>query len=75
LTEAHLTGRIFGDMLLELIAPQGLKGTAAAVQGVEFGGSGPFTAQITPLDSRGCHTSILSHRILACYEFLPRKHE
>jgi hypothetical protein len=48
-------------MLLELIAPQGLKGTAAAVQGVEFGGSGPFTAQITPLDSRGCHTCIFTH--------------
>jgi hypothetical protein len=32
-----------------------------AVQGVEFGGSGPLTAQIAPLDFRGRYASIFAH--------------
>ena len=63
LTEARLTGRIFSHVLLELFAPQGLKGMTAAVQSVEFGGSGPFAAQIAPLDFRRFHTGILFHII------------
>jgi hypothetical protein len=50
-------------MLLEPFAPQRLKCMTAAIQGIKFGGSGPFTAQIAPLDSRGCHTGIFSHII------------
>jgi hypothetical protein len=48
-------------MLLEFFAPQGLKGMAAAIQGVEFSGSGPFTAQIAPLNFVGRHPCVFSH--------------
>jgi hypothetical protein len=48
-------------MLLELFAPQGLKGMAAAVQGVEFSGSGPLTAQIAPLYFVGRHPCVFAH--------------
>ena len=44
--EDHFTGRIFGNMLLELFAPQTLKCATAAVQGVRPGKIGGFTAQI-----------------------------
>ncbi len=61
LAKQHFTGCVFGDMLLELFAPQGLKGMAAAIQGVKFGRIRPFTAQITPLNPRGFNSSIIVH--------------
>jgi hypothetical protein len=48
-------------MLLEFFAPQGLKGMAVAIQGIEFSGSGPFTAQIAPLNFVGRHPCVFSH--------------
>lgn len=50
-------------MLLEFFAPQGLKGMAAAVQGVEFGGISPLAAQIAPLDFVGSHPCVFTHGI------------
>ena len=63
LTELHLTGRIFGHMLLKLFAPQGLKCMTAAIQGVEFGGSGPLATQIAPLNLGSFHTGIIGYTI------------
>jgi len=55
-------------MLLELFAPQGLKGMATAIQGFEFGGIRPFTAQITPLDFMGRYAWVIIHIIsYLCY--------
>jgi hypothetical protein len=55
-------------MLLEFFAPQGLKGMAAAIQGVEFSGSGPLTAQIAPSNFVGRHPCVFSH--VKIYEFV-----
>jgi hypothetical protein len=51
-------------MFLEFFAPQGLKGPTAAIQGVEFGGSSPFTAQIAPVDFRCFHAGIFDRIIM-----------
>ena len=48
-TELDFTGRIFGNMLFELFAPQTLKGVATTIQGFRFGKIGRFTAQIAKL--------------------------
>ena len=64
LAELPFTGSIFSDMLLELFAPQGLKGVATAIQGFEFGGIRPFTAQITPFNPRCFYSRIIGHLIL-----------
>jgi hypothetical protein len=60
-------------MFLEFFAPQGLKGPTAAIQGVEFGGSSPFTAQVAPLDFGSFNTSVIGHRIFANSDFFTTK--
>jgi len=54
-------GGIFGDMLFELFAPQGLKCPAAAVQRVDFGEIGKFAQQITKSNFTGGHTCVFGH--------------
>jgi hypothetical protein len=44
LAEESFAGCIFGHMLFQLFAPQGLKCMAASIQGFEFGNIRPFTA-------------------------------
>jgi hypothetical protein len=55
-------------MFLCFFAPQGLKGMAAAVQRIKFGGSRPFAAQITPPNLMCCHPGVLFH--VLCSEFI-----
>jgi hypothetical protein len=50
-------------MLFQFLAPQRLKGMAAAIQGFEFGSIRPLTTQITPLDLMGRYSGILLHGI------------
>ena len=59
--EGCFAGGIFGDMLFELFAPQGLKCPAAAVQRVDFGEIGKFAQQITKSNFTGGHTCVFRH--------------
>jgi len=55
-------------MFLQQITPQGLKGVAAAVHGVQLGKVGMGTAVITPSNPMGPNTRILFHRrFLFCH--------
>jgi len=46
-------------MFAELIAPEGLKGTAATIQAIELWKIRMFTAQFTPLDPVCRHAGIV----------------
>ena len=59
--EGCFAGCILGDMLFELLAPQGLKRPAAAVQSVDFGEIGKFAQQITKSNFTGGHTRVFHH--------------
>jgi hypothetical protein len=63
-TESCFAGGIFGDMLFQFFAPQGLKCPAATIQRVNFGEIGEFTQQVTEINFTGGHTCIFSHRDL-----------
>ncbi len=45
-------------MLFKIPAPEGLKGAAGPIQGVEFCKVGIFTAQVAPFDVVGCNPRI-----------------
>jgi hypothetical protein len=59
--EGCFAGGIFGDMLFQLFAPQGLKCPAAAIQRVDFGEIGKFAQQITKINFTGGHSCVFRH--------------
>ena len=56
--EARLAGGIFGDMPVELLAPDRLPGAAASVQGVGFGKVGVFAPQIAESEPARGHAGV-----------------
>ena len=62
--EDCFAGGVFGDVLFQLFAPQGLKCPAAAVQRVDFGEIGEFAQQITKSNFTGAHACVFRHRNL-----------
>ena len=59
--EGCFAGSIFGDVLFQFFAPQGLKCAAAAIQRIDFGEVGKFAQQITKINFTGGHTCVISH--------------
>jgi len=55
---------IFGDMLLQLFAPQGLKCPAAAIQRPDFGEIGKFAHQVAEIYFAGGYTRVFGHLYL-----------
>jgi hypothetical protein len=56
--ECRLTGRIFGDMLFQFLAPQGLERPAAAVQRLHFGELCMFAEQVAVIYFAGRHARV-----------------
>jgi len=56
--EYGLTRRVFGHMLFQFFAPEGLKRSAASIKCVNFGKFGVFATKITPFDAVGCNTRV-----------------
>jgi hypothetical protein len=50
-------------MLFEPVAPEGLERMTASIQCFEFGGTRPFTAQITPVYPFPFDPGVLTHGI------------
>ncbi|MBW2337424.1 MAG: hypothetical protein JRF47_11825, partial [Deltaproteobacteria bacterium] len=59
--EGCFAGGIFGDVLFQLFAPQGLKCPAAAIQRVNFCKIGKPALQITKIYFTAGHTCIFRH--------------
>jgi hypothetical protein len=59
--EGCFAGGIFGDVLFQLFAPQGLKCPAAAIQRVNFCKIGKPALQITKIYFTAGHTRIFRH--------------
>jgi hypothetical protein len=59
----HLTQQIFCHVFFKFAAPQGLKGTAASIQGVNLGKISIFAFQVTPLDLIGGDSRVILHRL------------
>jgi len=57
-------------VFLEGIAPQGLKGSATAIQGIHFGEIRILAAQVTPFDPVRRHPGV----ILLLYAFISYVH-
>ncbi len=57
--ESFFTGGVLGHMFLQQTTPQGLKCSAAAIHGVQFGKVGMGAAVVTPLNPMACNTRIL----------------
>jgi hypothetical protein len=63
LSEPDLAGRIFGDVALELGAPQRLKGPAAPVQCLGPGKISVLATHVAPFDPMGADSGGVSHNL------------
>jgi len=68
--EFYFTGGVFGDVLFEVVAPQGLESAATAVQGIEFGKIGMLALKVAPFELTCGHSGVGffgSLHLIVCY--------